>query len=187
MDTLPQTIYIAIGVIAAALISGFWSLISFIIAKDQKISEFRQAWIDSLRREVSGFLGQLQALSASWLCFSKTSTSRDPGKEFIENNLDRFVQIEDHKTSIFLRLNPKEHQDIISELEELEEIYVNPKTLASSEFDSVCSKLKGLSQKLLKNEWERVKRGERSFRYFRNASFAVVVFAGIGFLYRLYA
>ena len=38
----------AIGAIAAALIAGLISLLGLIISKEQKVSDFRQAWIDAL-------------------------------------------------------------------------------------------------------------------------------------------
>jgi len=44
---------IAIGAIIAATITGLISLLGLIISKEQKISDFRQAWIDNLRTELS--------------------------------------------------------------------------------------------------------------------------------------
>lgn len=43
----------AIGAIAAASIAGLLAFLSLIIAKENKTSEFRQAWIDSLRLDLS--------------------------------------------------------------------------------------------------------------------------------------
>lgn len=39
---------ISIGAVGAAIIAGFFSIVSLIIGKEQKTSEFRQAWIDAL-------------------------------------------------------------------------------------------------------------------------------------------
>ena len=44
---------VAIGTMIAAFIAGLVSLLSLIISKEQKVSEFRQAWIDALRAEIS--------------------------------------------------------------------------------------------------------------------------------------
>lgn len=186
-ETLPPTVYIAAGVIAAALISAFWSLISLIIAKDQKISEFRQAWIDQLRKEISSYNGQLLALSTSWLCFSKTEKSAERGRIFLQKNLERFAEIESKRTSILLRMNPDEHEEIVASLDSIETIICDPERLPSDEFTKECEKLLCLSQKLLKSEWERVKKGEKTFRWLRNISFGIVVVAGAGFLYTIYA
>ena len=64
MDSLPPQVLIPVGVILAALIGGFFSLISLIISKEQKTSEFRQQWIDSLRQEISDHIAASTTLSA---------------------------------------------------------------------------------------------------------------------------
>lgn len=46
----------SIGAIVGALIVAVISLVSLLIAKDQNITEFRQAWIDRLRNDVADFL-----------------------------------------------------------------------------------------------------------------------------------
>lgn len=43
---------VAIGAIGAALIAATVSLLGLIISKEQKTSEFRQAWIDALRSDL---------------------------------------------------------------------------------------------------------------------------------------
>ena len=45
--------YPAVGTICAALIAGLISFVVTVLAKDQKISEFRQAWIDALRSDAA--------------------------------------------------------------------------------------------------------------------------------------
>lgn len=186
MENVPETAFVAIGVISAALISGFWSLISLVIAKDQKVSEFRQAWVNSLRQEISDYLGQLQALSTSWAYFSEGQLGGDHGKKFIKENLERIGKVESQKTRIYLRLNPKEHVDMLTILDDLERMSSSLRSLGGDSFVQGCTKLQVESQRILKCEWERVKMGEKSFRYLRNVSFGVVILAGIAFLFKLY-
>jgi len=52
----------AIGAVVAALIAGIVSLLGLIISKEQKTSEFRQAWIDALRCDLTAFLTQINAI-----------------------------------------------------------------------------------------------------------------------------
>lgn len=59
MPVIPD---IAIGAIAAALIAGLVSLLGLIISKEQKTSEFRQAWIDALRKELSAVIAHTNAI-----------------------------------------------------------------------------------------------------------------------------
>ncbi len=44
------------GTIIAAVIAAVISLLGLIISKENKVSEFRQAWIDSLREEVAAII-----------------------------------------------------------------------------------------------------------------------------------
>jgi len=52
-------LYMAIGPIIAAIIGAVVALVSLIISKESKLSEFRQAWIDSLRQEIADFLSNI--------------------------------------------------------------------------------------------------------------------------------
>jgi len=52
-------LYMAIGPIIAAIIGAVVTLASLIISKESKLSEFRQAWIDSLRQEIADFLSNI--------------------------------------------------------------------------------------------------------------------------------
>jgi hypothetical protein len=53
---------IAIGAIAAALIAGLIFLLSLVISKEQKISDFRQEWINSLRSEIAALIAHANAI-----------------------------------------------------------------------------------------------------------------------------
>lgn len=53
----------AVGAVTAALIAGIISLLGLIISKEQKTSEFRQAWIDALRADLTAYLTQVNAIN----------------------------------------------------------------------------------------------------------------------------
>ena len=57
----PTSWAVPIGVITAATIAGLFSLVSLIISKENKVTEFRQAWIDAQRDD----LAEILALAAS--------------------------------------------------------------------------------------------------------------------------
>ena len=59
MTVLPD---IAVGAIGAALIAGVVSLLGLVISKEQKVSEFRQAWIDALRSDVASLISHVNAI-----------------------------------------------------------------------------------------------------------------------------
>jgi len=52
-------LYMAIGPIIASIIGAVVTLASLIISKESKLSEFRQAWIDSLRQEIADLLSNI--------------------------------------------------------------------------------------------------------------------------------
>lgn len=46
-------IFIALGAVLAAFLTGTVSFISLINSKEQKTSEFRQSWVDNLRNDIA--------------------------------------------------------------------------------------------------------------------------------------
>lgn len=178
MENLPPTIYIAFGTIIAALITGFWSFVNLVMAKDQKVSEFRQTWIDQLRNDISEYMGHLTSFMASW--HSTKIVHKDAGNKFIQSELKTIQQLGTLSNRILLRLNPDEHDNIIVLLEDIDRIISSPKALSNADkLVVVGDKLLKDSQTLLKKEWERVKTGEKGFRYTRNTSLGMIIIAAL--------
>ena len=50
----------------AAFFAGVVSMVGLIIAKEQRVSDFRQAWIDALRGEIALLIGTINAIN-EWL------------------------------------------------------------------------------------------------------------------------
>ena len=53
---LPVFSIVAMATVTASLITAIISFVNLTLTKEQKISEFRQAWIDALREDLSIFL-----------------------------------------------------------------------------------------------------------------------------------
>ncbi len=64
MEQLPAQAFIAAGAILAAVIAGAFSFLSLVMSKEQKVSEFRQDWINSLREDICKFVSAIVHLSA---------------------------------------------------------------------------------------------------------------------------
>jgi len=47
---------VAIATVVAAVIAGLISVVALTLTKEQKTSEFRQAWIDGLRSDLADYL-----------------------------------------------------------------------------------------------------------------------------------
>ncbi|MFH1236418.1 MAG: hypothetical protein V1685_05815 [Parcubacteria group bacterium] len=165
---LPATVYIALGAIAAAFITGAFSFVNLIIAKDQKTSGFRQDWIDRLRDDISVFTSQVESVSAMYNFalrenpnILQTSTEYEKFVNSISPNLREIANMH-HR--IKLRLNPKEHEVLIGLVSEINGIFRD--IMAISDFDRVETLIANVieeSQIVLKREWKRVKRGEIGF------------------------
>lgn len=150
---------IAIGSIAAALIAALVGVIGLIISKENKISEFRQNWIDALRSEIGAMISNLTAIRGA-------SIADHPSKqELYETTKNHFVAANQALVSIRLRLNPKEPESIfiLSKLIELEKLMDIGKDIDVQSCKQCESDIISSAHVLLKKEWLRVRRGERLF------------------------
>ncbi|WP_210713309.1 hypothetical protein [Pseudomonas sp. MWU349] len=165
--------YPAVGAICAALIAGLISFVVTVLAKDQKVSEFRQAWIDAVRNDAAELVSHL-AISALTLKGQRILAQQ--GKVITDVEVagyKEFVAVKGCVLRIRLRLNPSEHKSLLSALQKLD--LGEGGTIEHAE--AVLNEFTAEVQKVLKSEWERVKKGERSIRFVRWAS--LVTFASV--------
>ena len=152
---------IAIGVIVAALIAGLVSLLGLIISKEQKVSGFRQAWIDSLRSEICALISHANAIHGA------ATAKYDNAAEAWRMVREDFLGINSAAASIRLRLNPKESSSatVLQIIEELEAILSPNPVTDHQQLNDIEKRLVSSAQVLLKQEWKRVRSGERVYRY----------------------
>ena len=160
---------IAIGAISAAIIASFFSFLGLIIAKEQKTSEFRQAWIDSLRNEISQLIASANAIHVAM-----TSQRLESVTSAWNVVRDDFVAINEAAARIRLRLNPNEElsKAVLAKIEEIEGLLAPRKLPDYTELNQKEKELVSQASALLKEEWRRVKKGEPTFRV---AKWGVVV------------
>lgn len=155
--------YPAVGAICAALIAGLISFVVTVLAKDQKVSEFRQAWIDALRNDAAELVSHL-AISALVLKVKKISIEKDQEiANFEIAGYKEFVVVKGCILRIRLRLNPEEHKQLLKVLQKLD----FGEGGAIEHAESVLNEFTTEVQKVLKFEWGRVKKGELSIRCVR--------------------
>jgi len=172
---LPATAYIALGAIAAAFITGAFSFVNLIIAKDQKTSEFRQEWIDRLREDISAFTSQVESVSAMYNFRLRENPNTDY-ETFVRSISPNLTEIANTHHRIKLRLNPKEHKVLIGLVTEINSTFRDIRAI--SDFDRVETLITSViqeSQIVLKGEWKRVKRGEIGFVLTKYGAFLVFV------------
>jgi hypothetical protein len=57
-----------------AMIAGAFSLLGLVISKEQKVSEFRQTWIDALREDISELIAHANLIHAELLKLAEENT-----------------------------------------------------------------------------------------------------------------
>lgn len=168
---------VSVGAIGAAIITAAISLIGLIVSKEQKVSDFRQAWIDGLRSEITSYLTSLNAV------VDAASLPYKDQAEKVKALAPLYAALNNANFSITLRLNPHEEgsKALLACMVEFEE-------MASHEDDLTRQNLKRIevdfllkSKRILKEEWRRVKRGEPTFRLTKTMLFVVLI-AGIGLI-----
>jgi len=169
-------------ILAAAIAAGA-SLVAVTLSKEQKVSEFRQAWIDALREDLASFLSSARAfaraMDARRLHGSKTT---DPAKTPF--TLEKVGEIRLAAAETFyrikLRLNPDEekHKELLRLLSQA--IAAQNAVLESDGADkrdvlAAVESAAEFAQPILKAEWNRVKRGEKAFRVARIGAVVIIV------------
>lgn len=138
-------------VAALALIVG--PLVTLRISQRQTLAPMRQKWIDNLRDRVAEFVAV-----ASWLYRHGYGLGpKDQSSADVEINQQsvRLVHLANH---IELMLNPREadHNELLRALESVRQTACEQSRL--SEFPGAVQALNALCKKILKAEWNRVKR-----------------------------
>jgi hypothetical protein len=164
MTTIPDA---ALGAVIAAIVTSLVTLLGLIISKENKTSEFRQAWIDALRGNIADLIGHADAIVGSVRLGGRSIEAWQEARNDVVG-LNRCI------ASIRLRLNPdeKHSQDISGMLDDLETLFVRVGDLPEDRIVLIEKKLVVEGQKLLKDEWLRVRRGEMFFRSARWFSLA---------------
>ena len=187
MNTFPIQALIPIGVITAALIAGFFSLLNLIISKEQKVSEFRQQWIDSLRQELADHIAATVSLSSIF------ENDEHLDKEMAKTANEVRSHVTATFTSIKLRINPEDSDKKIREMNvEVLKLLENGRVLFNEskwkEARLNCNKITNASIPMLKEEWKRVKKGESVYVWSKRSaiglfalSLSALAYAGFTF------
>ncbi len=147
----------AIGGIVAALVAGSGAVLTLIITKESKISEFRQQWIDSLRSDVSEYLSRIHSIENVYDLEGISEKDRHELTDaaYVAANLAAF--------NIRLRLNANEEPSR-KLLEAVDEIEAHANT--KKDRGRLAALEKALLQRarhVLAEEWARVKHGEPAY------------------------
>jgi hypothetical protein len=172
---LPLQSIAAIATVVAALITGAISFVNLVLTKEQKTSEFRQAWVDGLRNDLASFFAAARVFARA---VEKAILDND-SKALAQRESDLRHQAADTHCKIKLRLNPdeEEHKEL---LRLIDRAITEQNTMLTQKTD-ITETIRAIdiateyARPILKKEWVRVKEGESSFQVARNLAFIVVV------------
>ena len=167
----------------AIFVSLVVSLISLVITKENKTSEFRQQWINEIREEISNYLSLLYQYKIAWIIFKETSEDNN-FVVFFKENIEKIKEINKYKETIVFRLNDDDKDDkkLIQLIKEINDILEEKETIDNDElFKNYHENIVKKSKNLLKLEWERVKKGEPYFKGVKIV-FSIVLIVLLGFI-----
>lgn len=159
---LTATLWVALGVIGAAL-----------IARGVKISEFRQLWIDEIRNDISEYISKAHEWIDIYLAFNKETTLEE--KQKMMPKLDRLKYEALHIHSrICLRFKPNDEK--ANKLLEHLLYLLDPSKLVTEKGDMYLS-WREISDNavlearfLLKEEWEHTKNPLKKFNQLKKTA-----------------
>ncbi|TMM51688.1 hypothetical protein [Sulfitobacter sabulilitoris] len=163
---------ISIGAVGAAAIAGLVSMLGLIIGKEQKVSEFRQVWIDQLRKCVVDYLVSINAV-CDILSLRKSGEEADNSAL-----LTNYKLLNEASHGITLRVNDTEKpaKALLTSMNEFEKLAQDNNSLTPEKIKEVEGRFVLAAKELLKFEWTRVKRGESVFVWTKRVILLGIVF-----------
>lgn len=182
-----------LATVVAALITALISFVNLTLSKEQKTSEFRQAWIDGLRSDLAVFFSSVRALCRT-MQEARCAEKNDEDVKLFRFNNDQVNSMRlnsaDALYRIKLRLNKNE-----TEHQELERLIIAVTTIQNqiniekgtdyTKAIEAIERASSYSQEILKIEWERVKSGEKPFKVARNWVMPIIMAISLIFIIAL--
>lgn len=178
-----EPIIIVFGTLVTTMISGVFVMLKLIVDKEQKTSEFRQAWIDSLRNEIAEYISINNVMFSQLIYAAQIDKIENPHEdflhEFIENHHDNLIKKEIAMNAIHFRVNRKKDKNLLQSVYEIERYWMGEKEFNIMKINEDLEKLRKQTQKILKKEWERVKKGEKPYYYMKRITFIAILILAI--------
>lgn len=174
-DPVPSNVFVAIATVVAAVIAGLISVVTLTLTKEQKTSEFRQAWIDGLRQDLAEFLASARAmaraseeLAASGGQYASMHFAM-PSSQVAA--LRQSAAVVFYRIKLRLNADEPEHKELLRLLTRAVEEQNQQLQSQSFNVKDILQAIETAGEyarPVLKAEWTRVKQGEPQFRHVRN-------------------
>lgn len=164
-----------------AFVAGAFSLLNLTVSKENKVSEFRQAWIDALRDDIASFVSHSQWIGTQ---ITEYLNERITYTEHLANIRDSIIAMNQASTRVKLRLHQEERDPKALMLamkavhEFLESAPENPASL-SVEFREGSKDVEIKAALVLRNEWGVVKKGERGYRFAKRFAYLCIAVSSV--------
>ena len=166
---IPVQYIAAIATLVAALIASALSVVNLILSKEQKTSEFRQAWIDGLRQDLAAFFAGARSMARA-AQEELASADKEKLTSFAitpEKISDiRYQAAETHyKIRLRLNLEKSAHKELLR-LMRAATNEQNSWFAGNGNMEKTLTAIETAADwapQILKLEWERVKKGEFAF------------------------
>lgn len=181
-EELPIYSIVAMATVTASLIAATIAFVNLTLTKELKTSEFRQAWINSLREDLSAFFACARAFARATEeqhFFDKAESEKNSFKISSDRVSDMRYQIAEVYSRITLKLNYKEPEH--EELLRLMKVAINKQNEALKSKSDSTETIKAIeiatkySRPLIKTEWDRVKNGEPAYKNTRNGAIIGII------------
>lgn len=179
-----------IATVVATLITALISFVNLTLSKEQKTSEFRQAWIDGLREELATFFSSARALCRTMQEARSPNCNDEDVKNFRFSNdqigkmrLDGADAL--YRVKLRLNKNEAEHQELLRLLVAATNIQNRINIEKGNDYTEALDAIEtasDYSQDILKKEWERVKEGEKSFQIAKNRVMPAIMIVSVIFI-----
>jgi len=170
---------VSVGAIGAAIVAGLVSLLGLVIGKEQKVSEFRQAWINELRICLVNYLASINAVCDA------IRVQKIDGKQPDQSLVVQYKLLNEASNGIKLRLNKEENtsRKLLKNMKDFEQLASSNSNLTPDNIQRLEKDFIKASSNLLKFEWQRVKRGEPVYVWTKSIVTVCIIFLGLLLIY----
>ena len=182
--------FVAAATVVAAFIAALMSLVTLVNSKEQKTTEFRQAWINALRTEVARFQAQARYIATAIHTakrFDPNCFSRDSKAYEIYADNRRELANAYYLISLHFKPDDASFDELRDLLNKVLSDLRHPGKVTFEQIDASLALMTAKVRNLLKEEWERVKAGEAPYKWTKRAAtslltilFIIILVAGFG-------
>lgn len=173
-----------VGIMFAAIVAGFFSFVKLASSKENKVSEFRQDWINQLRNSTAQYISSLFYLAMLYKHYLEKDAATRDKFEMTKGIEQIYSKVNAAYNDIIFRINENEKNKYAKKIntEFLKALEKTREQFNRNEFTEVkesCVDLRNKTKPLLKLEWERVKSGEPTFRFSKYFAITILI---LGFI-----